>query len=284
MDSGTITIEATNVVAVGVSNFDATLTQASITLPSDPIQDGLITEIKDSDAQWTLTGHTDLYIHGSLVGSNFQVIADGTDLATASLVLDFRSGTCSGHSVTVTAGSIAIDSNNDAVLYGEAFTDIQLIMSGCNDSVFIESTYESASSIEVIGTSGVNRIELGSSSRPFEDQIHCNIILDGGTGSNDVLKIHDSSSSMLKPDLALRPTMITGIHRSADNTISMFNVELVDFELGTMAANLTVFATAKDTSVVISTQSESDEIHVENGKFDLIAIKGDSSCFLPTIT
>lgn len=253
-------------VALGVTAFNQDLTRSSITLPS-PIQDALTTVIKDADAEWTLEGHTNLFIHGSLIGSNFKVIADGTSLATALLVVDFSEKTScnSHHTVILTAGTISIDSI-EAVQYGEAYSDIQLVMSSCDDMVHVESTYESASSIEIVGTAGNNTIELGVDESPFEEQIHCNIIVDGGKGSNDVLKIHDSSSSMLKPDLAMRPTLISGIHNSTNHSISLFNIEHVEFELGTSPANFTVYSTAKNTSVTVTTQMSNDTLRIENGK------------------
>jgi hypothetical protein len=138
-------------------------------------------------------------------------------------------------------------------------------MSACDDNVYIKSTKMDASSIEIIGTSGTNTIELGYASAPFEDQIHCNVIIDGGKGTKDQLKIHDSSSSLLK-DIELRPTLISGIHSSNNNTISMFSIELIDIELGTSPANFTIYSTSKDTSVILASQSSNDIFTIENGK------------------
>ena len=64
--------------------------------------------------------------------------------------------------VVLTAGSIYINSI-DAVSYGEAFTDIQFIMSDCNDEIYTKSTYDSASSVGILGNVGSNVIELGDS-------------------------------------------------------------------------------------------------------------------------
>lgn len=248
----------------GVVTFDSTLTESTISLPT-PIQDALTSIVLSSNAHWSLIGHTNLQVHGNLIQSNFKVIAEGTSQADAVLVVDFTLGTCTkGHTIELDEDTITID-GIEAVQFGDAFKDIQFIMSLCDDRIYIKSTKMDASSIEIIGNSGNNTIELGDALAPFEDQIHCNVIIDGGKGSRDELKIHDSTSPMLK-DIELRPTLISGFHDSSNNTISMFNIELIDIELGTAPANLTVYSTSKDTSVTLTSQSANDIFTIENGE------------------
>jgi hypothetical protein len=262
--SETLTIEGTKVVGYGIVFIDSVLTESTITLPT-PIQDPLTTIVTNSNAEWSLIGHTNLQIHGDLIQPNSKIIANGTSQADALLVVDFTSGTCTtGYTIELDEDTIFIN-GLEAVKFGDAFKDIQFIMSACDDNVYIKSTKMDASSIEIIGTSGTNTIELGYASAPFEDQIHCNVIIDGGKGTKDQLKIHDSSSSLLK-DIELRPTLISGIHSSNNNTISMFSIELIDIELGTSPANFTIYSTSKDTSVILASQSSNDIFTIENGK------------------
>ena len=100
---------------------------------------------------------------------------------------------------------------------------------------------------------GNDRIVLGDSSRPLETLIFANIIVDGGKGNRDVLMIRDQGSSTSKP-IAVRPTMLTGIHGSGSETISYFDIENINMALGKAAAQVNVYSTARDASITLTTQ------------------------------
>lgn len=207
----------------------------------------------------TLDGYTNILVYGNEVRSNCKIIAQGTSQADAVITVDFGSGACTGNKVTLDEGIITID-GNEVVSFGSPFKDIIFIMSSCDDQVFISKTYSDASSIEINGADGNDIIELGDASQGLESLHFANIILDGGKGTNDKLMVHDKSSNMLKPGVEIRPTLITGIHGSAKQTISHFDVEDLNIELGTSPANVMVFSTAKNTSLTLKTQGKSNDI------------------------
>ena len=203
----------------------------------------------------TLDGHTNILIYGSEVLSGCKINADGTDQSDAIITVDFGQGACtSGHSITLNEGSIEID-GHEIVSFGSPFKDIAFMMSNCDDQVYITETFTDLSSVEVIGYDGDDTIELGSSTKALDTNIFSNIIIDGGGGS-DSLTIYDQSSSSTKPDIAVRPTSISGIHGGGSKNIAYFAVENINMSLGTVSANVTVFSTAKDASLTLTTQGK----------------------------
>ena len=267
-----LSIGSTQAIGVGTTKYSEALATARVILPL-PIQDSLTTYVRDCDATWTLDGYTHVYIQGNEVGSNCRIVAQGTSLADAVITVDFGTGSCgSGYQVTLNEGSILIGVN-EIISFGSSFKNIIFIMSNCNDEVFISKTHGDASSIEIQGADGNDVIELGNADHPLET-IFGNIIIDGGKGS-DKLTLQDMSSTQSKPNVELRPTTMTGIHGSDDNSISYFGVEASFVNLGSVPANVTVFSTSKDSSLTLTTQDANDVINVVNVKGTLSIFSGD---------
>ena len=288
ISSGTFVISQNRTVGVGVTTYSTNLVAATAIMPS-PIQDVLMTVVKDCDAQWTIEGHTNLLIYGSEVRSGCKIIAEGTDIANATIRVDFGQGSCSGgHSISLNEGSISID-DREVVQFGSPFKDITLTMTDCDDLVSVVKTYPDTSSIEVIGNNGHDIINIGDSSEPFDTNIFGNIILDGGGGS-DALDISDQTSSTSK-QVEVRSSIIFGIHAN-QQSVSYFDIENgkflfliftvviqlfseefhlfaeieVDIKLGTVSTMLSVLSLANGTSVNLTTQDADDSITVANGE------------------
>jgi hypothetical protein len=194
-------------------------------------------------------------VYGNEVHSKCKIIAQGTTQADAIITVDFGARSCTSNTVTLNEGIITIN-GNQVVSFGPSFKDIVFFMSNCDDRVFITKTYRDSSSIEINGADGNDTIELGDARQGFESLVFANIIIDGGAGTNDKLVIHDESSNISKPGIELRPTLLTGIHGSARQTVSYFDVEDLNVELGTHPAEITVFSTAKNTSLTLTTQGK----------------------------
>jgi hypothetical protein len=255
ISSGTFEIGYTQAIGVGVTKYSSNLASATVILPS-PNQDVLTTVVRDCNAVWTLSGYTNILVYGNEVRSGCNIIADGTtDGTSAILTIDFGQESCSsGHTVILNENKVIIN-GNEIVTIGTPFKDIILAMSNCNDQVTIAKTYSDTSSIEIITRDGDDRIELGDSSKGFDTNIVGNIIIDGGGGSDTVI-IHDESSATSKPDVAVRPTMISGIHASSSHSIAYFDVENINMSLGTVAANVNVFSTAQNAALLLATGSK----------------------------
>lgn len=252
ISSGTFEIGLTQAIGVGVTTYSANLASATVKLPS-PNQDVLTTVVRNCNAVWTLQGYTNILIWGSEVRSGCRIIADGTsDGANAILTVDFGQGSCSsGHTVALNKNQVVIN-GNPIVTFGTPYKDIILAMSNCNDQVTITKTYSDTSSIEIIGYDGNDNIVIGDSSEPMDTNIIGNIIIDGGGGS-DTVTIHDESSVTSKPDVAVRPTAISGIHANSAHSIAYFDVENIDLSLGTVAANVNVYSTSQDAALTLTT-------------------------------
>lgn len=210
-----------------------------------------------------LVGYTNILVYGNEVLSGCSIIANGTPDADAVITIDFGQGSCkSGNEVALSEGSIFIDEVK-IVTFGTAFKDIIFAMSDCDDVITIAKTYTDTSSVEVLGYGGNDRIILGDSSRPIHNIIFANIIIDGGRGKRDVLRIQDQGSSKSKP-VAVRPTTLTGIHGTGSETISYFGIENINLSLGSSAAQVNVYSTAKDLSLTLTTQDSDDSIIAQN--------------------
>lgn len=262
ISSNTFTISLNQTVGVGVTTFDTNLVAATAIMPS-PIQDVLMTVVKECNAQWTIKGHTNMLIYGSEVQSGCKIIADGTDIANTTLTIDFGQGSCSGgHLISLNEGSIFIG-DQEVVQFGSPFKDIIFVMSDCNDEVSILKTYSDALSIEVLGNGGNDIINIGDLNQPFDTNVFGNIILDGGAGS-DALNIQDQTLSVSKP-VEVRSTIIFGLH-STQQSVAYFDIENIDINLGTVSAQVDVLSLSHGTSVNLTTQDSDDSIMVANGK------------------
>ena len=153
-------------------------------------------------------------MYGNEVQSGCKIIANGSNEAGAVVTVDYGQDSCtSGKSVTLHEGSIIIG-GAEVVSLGTAFKDIIFAMTNCNDEVFIVKThaYTAASSIEVLGYGGNDRIEIGDGSLPLDD-VFGNIILDGGRGYDSLL-IRDQGSSTSK-SISVHPTIMPGVQTMA---------------------------------------------------------------------
>ena len=201
----------------------------------------------------TLNGYSNIYIYGSDIQPGCKIIADGTSEADAIITVDFGQGSCtSGRSVALKEGSIFFN-KDEVVSFGSSYKDIIFMMSSCHDEVFILQTYRDSSSVEVLGYDGDDMIVLGDENRALDTIIFANVIIDGGRGNNDVLTIRDQASSESKP-IAVRPTILTGLHGSGSETISYFGIENINMALGAAAAQVNIYSTAKDASITLTTQ------------------------------
>ena len=201
----------------------------------------------------TIDGHSNILIYGSDIQPGCKVIATGSSAADAILTLDFGQGSCtSGKSVTLNEGSIFIG-DDEVVSFGRPYKDIIFMMSNCNDEIIIAKTYSDASSVEVLGYNGDDIIVIGDATQSFEAGILASIIVDAGMGSNDVLIIRDQVSTTSKV-IAVRPTVLAGIHESGSQTVSYFNVEGLNMSLGTAEAQVNVHSTVNDIPLIMSTQ------------------------------
>ena len=111
--------------------------------------------------------------------------------------------------MALNVGSIFIG-DDEIISFGAQYKDIIFAMSDCDDEIVIAKTYPDASSVEVLGYDGNDNILLGDESRPLDTIIFANIIIDGGRGNMDILKIRDQGSVISKP-VAVRPTTLKGM-------------------------------------------------------------------------
>lgn len=149
-------------------------------------------------------------------------------------------------------------------------------------SVHIKKTLSDSSSIEIIGSDGDSSIVLGEVATAFDNEIYPNIIIDAGSGF-DSLTIHDSASTILK-SVEIRPTLMNGLHVDTTRSISYFGIEDIDLELGTTSANLTVYSTAKNTSLKLSSQDGDDVMTFVNAQGSLNIASGDGDKTISMLT
>jgi hypothetical protein len=163
----------------------------------------------------------------------------------------------SGYEVMLNEGIISIGSH-ELVSFESPFKDVVFIMSNCNDKVFVNKTHGDASSIEIEGADGDDIIVIGVEDEALEACVFANIIVDGGQ-DNDVLTVHDESSSSAK-SVEIRYSLARGLHTGTNETdkktISYLDVEDWYMNLGTAPANATVFSTPKDSSFTLTTQGK----------------------------
>lgn len=246
---GELTIEKTALMSDQCTIiFDESITTATIKLPNSPPSEFMGIRITDSNAEWDILGYTrTLEIRGDLVGSDFKVISLGTELDSQLEVL-FGDTPCppSGYNVVLDESMISIN-NQEIAQFGNGTKEITFTMNKCNDTVQIKKTFANSNAVRIVATSGNNTIVIGDESKPFEEQIHCNVDIVGGNGMHDLVQIFDSASTLLKPSVEMRPTKITGLHKNTTKEITFSRIEMFDIRLGTVAANFTVFATANNT-------------------------------------
>ena len=201
----------------------------------------------------TLVGYSNILVYGDEVQSGCKIIADGTNEGDVILTVDFSQGPCtSGYAVSLNEGNIII-SGNEIVSFGTPFKDIMFIMSNCNDEVIIAKTFTDVTSVEVLGNGGDDNIVIGDADQALDINVHGNIIIDSGAGSGDVLSILDQSSLVSKT-IEVRPSKLSGIHGSKNETISYFATENINISLGNIDTRVRVRATVKDASLSIDTQ------------------------------
>ena len=133
----------------------------------------------------------------------------------------------------------------------------------CFFQVIIAETHSSATSVEILGYAGNDRIVLGDNNRPLDEIIFANIIIDGGEGDRDTLAVNDQGSSVSKP-IEVRATTVTGIHGSNGESIAYFDLETIDVALGRAATVANVYSTSKDTSLTLRTQDGDDTFNIQN--------------------
>ena len=198
-----------------------------------------------------LNGYTNILIYGSEVLPGCKVIAQGSADADAIITVDFGQGTCStGASASLHAGIISIN-GNEIVSFSTAYKDIVFVTSDCADEISIFETYSDASSVEVISNAGDDNIIIGGDNRPLDTNIFCNIIVDGGPGS-DVLTIRDYDSLVSK-SVEVHSTMLRGLYGSEDEAIFYFYVEEIDMTLCDADAQVDVYSTAKHAKLTLTT-------------------------------
>lgn len=253
IDGDVFDIGLTKAVGVGVTLYSSALDTATVTMPS-PIQDLLVTVVRDCNAEWIIHGYTNILVYGSQVLSGCKVRAAGSSEAPSIITIDFEQGPCtSGHSVTLNEGSIVIN-GNEIVVFGAPYKNIIFMMSKCDDTISISNTYSDALSIEILGNGGNDSIQLTQVGAAFDRSIFGNIIIDGGDGSDD-LWIHDESSLVSK-HVEVHSTLISGIHASSSHNIAYFGIENMDISLGTAYNNVTVLSTPEGASLKVTTQGE----------------------------
>jgi len=261
--SDEIRIGGSNKVGFGFVEYD-TLKTASLILPVP--QDTVRTTVGDRcNAEWTLVGHTDLVAEAYKMDPNCRILADGTSEIDAVLEIVFGFGTtgCSvGHKIELRRGEVFIgNSDEPEIVFGEAFKDILITMSNCNDEVYIYETYESLSSLEIITGGGNDTIVIGNKNKGFESQVYPELIIDAGEGT-DTLTINDSASEVAKV-IELRPTSIDGgFHDSENKAIFYFGVEEMNLHLGTENDILTVNSTAESMFLNVTAGDGDDNVYV----------------------
>jgi hypothetical protein len=212
-----------------------------------------------------LSGHTNLLIYGSEILAGCRINATGSLDASATLTIDFGTDSCdTGRNITVNEKIIKFD-EREVVEFGSAFQDIKFILSNCDDHISVEQTYSSASSIDIVGAAGNDRIVLGNDDIGFEASIFANIIVDGKDG-DDVLVIKDGASSVLKANIDIRSSVIAGIHGNPQKRIDHFNVDEYSISLGSTSANVTVSLTSDGKSLYVATQNSEDVIWIKEGE------------------
>lgn len=152
-----ITIEGDKVVGMGVTTFNAySLNTARMIMPS-PIQDALTTVIGSGcDTAWELVGHTNLEIRGDQINSGCNIVAQG-EKTDSVLTVDFGLGTVGanciqGYDIEVSAGRMII--NGATLDYGSVFKTINLVMSDCDDTVRVTSTFGDAILVDIAAGGG----------------------------------------------------------------------------------------------------------------------------------
>ena len=202
-------------------------------------------------------------MYGSEVQPGCKIIANGSSDTDAVITVDFGQGPCtSGSTATLRSGSISIG-GIEIVTFATSFKDIIFLLSNCHDEVTIIETYPDASSVEVIGYAGDDKLIIGNENLVVDD-IFGSIIVDGGVG-NDLLVIRDQSHSGSK-SVAVHSTLIAGIHGTHEDNIYYYNIETIDMSLGPSDMAVDVFSTARNSHFILTTQDGDDTIVVHSGE------------------
>ncbi len=209
-----------------------------------------------------------MLIYGSEIQAGCRIHALGSEEARATLTIDFGTDSCdTERRLSVTDGIITFGyTGEEAIIsFGQAFQDVTFVLSNCGDYISVVKTYSDASSIEIVGAAGNDTIVLGNDYTGFEASIFANIIVDGKDG-DDVLVIKDGASSVLKANIDIRSSVITGIHEDPQKRIDHFSVDEYSISLGSTPANLTVLLRGVDKTLNITTQDSKDVIWIKEGE------------------
>jgi hypothetical protein len=228
----------------------------------------------------TLVGHTNILVKANEVSNGCVLNVDGA-ARRAILTVDFGTAECSP-TLPNPHPTVTLDQQNNllsfsnqngtemTINHGEAFLDISIILSDCDDIVTIASTFQTpnASSVEISGRGGNDTITIGVVGQKFEEIIVGNIIIDAGTGSNNSLEIIDDSDKNKNEQLRIR--QLTGLHADPANvddpikSIQFSNIQILTIDLSAGENHLDVVSTPIGATTTITAGNQNDEVFVEN--------------------
>jgi len=194
IDTGEINIRGDIAVGRGVTLF-SNLQSGRVIMPS-PVQPLLRTTVgSNCNAEWTLTGSSDITIMGSQLGPQCKIIADGDSDGDSdgdegshleellTITLDFgidNNCTGNGYDVLVSSGIMTIKNKTtmqqNLVEFDSSFANLVFIMSSCNDTVSILNSYNNAQSIEILTGRGDDLIKIGTDETAFDETIFAPIV------------------------------------------------------------------------------------------------------------
>ena len=135
-------------------------------------------------------------------------------------------------------------------------------MSDCDDIVDIKSTFPEAISVEIFGGGGDDLVTLGTTDSPFKSQVYANVVVHGGNGESDTLKVLDSFSTAYTVE-EVRARQLSGFHLVSNKTIEYKNLDVLDLALSQGPNNLTVVATPTGSSTVITAGDAADLVLIQ---------------------
>lgn len=279
--------EEVNALEGPVKFRSGTLVSGEIYMP-DPPQDFLVTQVgRDCNAEWILHGDTSLTIMGSQLGPGCKVVAYGGALDTE-LRIDLE--LIAGQSCVTNSVEIELDDGDEprgrvflggvekvrfnSLVYNDIFIDGR---NECQDDVRVNQTSITVKSVAITTYGGDDTIVIGTESKPYENVIHADIIIDAGDGLGDKAIVHDGSSNNKNQIISM--LSIAGIQfgSNENRTFTYKNTEFLNLTLGEVVdVNVTATETGVDLTIRYNNLNFNN-IHSAstNGPLNIIS-EGDS--------
>ena len=220
------------------------LEHGTIYLPK-PAQDFLtVTISQECNAKWTLRGDAALTIMGSQLQDDCEVEAlDGKQESVLRVDLTPSTSACGKTNVRIDLsdnkdeprGMVHINEKMRVKFDSTVYTDIVIAdesVADCNNYIHVMKLSSLVKSVKISTSRGDDTVVIGTQGKSFEEFIHGNINIDGGSGSEDKIIVHDGSIG--PKNQTLTSTYLSGIQARTNETTTFFyfGIEHIDLNLG----------------------------------------------------